>query len=153
MRSAPALRPFLLAASIGIAALGAPDPASAQTAPGMAEQLVDGLEGVFGRHAGARRSGARGICATGELTATEGGRRFTTAATWQPGARSTVQMLEHLRLGEAQFGAQPVRVSMASRPGALTIGVTRGLHGIYRLTRMLRDRFAGTRPVPPAEES
>ncbi len=90
MRNAPALRPFLLAAGIGIAGLGAPAPAAAQTAPTMAEQLVDGLEGVFGRHAGMRRSGARGICATGELTASEGGRRFTTAATWQPGARSTV---------------------------------------------------------------
>ena len=74
-------------------------------------------------------------------------------ATEASGAGSADEMLDHLRLGQAQFGAQPVRVSMASRPGRLTIACARGLHRGYRLARTIRDRVARTRPVPPAEES
>ena len=56
----------------------------------LSEQLVDSLEGVFGTHAGNRRSGARGFCATGEFVANRNGANYTTAATLQPNARSPV---------------------------------------------------------------
>lgn len=64
------------------AAAAAPEPVSVQ--------LVDALEGVFGRHAGQRRSGAKGVCATGEFVATGAGAAFTTASTLQRNARSPV---------------------------------------------------------------
>ena len=49
----------------------------AQT-PGPA-QLVDALEGVFGKHA-ARRSGAKGVCASGFFVGTADGRTLTNSA-------------------------------------------------------------------------
>jgi catalase len=42
--------------------------------------LVDSLQGVFGSHAGARRSHAKGICATGSFTGSAEGARISTAA-------------------------------------------------------------------------
>lgn len=38
-----------------------------------AVSLVDGLEGVFGKHDGFRRSGAKGVCAKGEFVGTKDG--------------------------------------------------------------------------------
>ncbi len=61
--------------------------APAPEAP-LAERLVDAFEGVFGRHAGTRRSGARGVCDAGEWIATGEGARLSTAASLQPGARA-----------------------------------------------------------------
>lgn len=92
-RAAPtaglALAALLLAAAV--------PPASAQTAGAMAapegslaERLVDAFEGTFGRHAGARRSGARGVCAAGEFVASGAAERYSTAATLRAGARSPV---------------------------------------------------------------
>jgi catalase len=51
--------------------------ASAQT-PGP-DKLVDALEGVFGKHA-ARRSGAKGVCASGFFVGTPDGRSLTSSA-------------------------------------------------------------------------
>lgn len=82
-----------LALGAGLFALGV-GAATAQLAqtPAAAEpvsvQLVDGLEGVFGTHAGRRRSGAKGACATGEFVANGNATTFTTASTLQPNARS-----------------------------------------------------------------
>lgn len=73
-----------------LGACAAPSAQAPEAAKSTAEQLVDGLEGVFGRNAGARRSGARGFCTAGEFVANNNGRRFTTAATLQPNARSAV---------------------------------------------------------------
>lgn len=89
--------PHALRGAVGAAALllglgMAAHPAAAQVAaePSISEQLVNGLEGVFGQHAGRRRSGARGFCATGEWMATGAAAPITTASTLQPGARATV---------------------------------------------------------------
>jgi catalase len=83
-------RSLLGGAGVLLASLVAAGPAGAQPTGSVAEQLVDGLEGVFGRHAGARRSGARGFCAAGEFVANGAAARLTTASTLQPNARSAV---------------------------------------------------------------
>lgn len=58
--------------------------AVAQTAipsePANAVNLVDGLEGVFGTHAGARRSGARGVCAAGTFIGSKEGAAISKAS-------------------------------------------------------------------------
>jgi catalase len=58
--------------------------AVAQTAipsePANAVNLVDGLEGVFGTHAGFRRSGARGVCAAGTFTGNKSGAAISKAS-------------------------------------------------------------------------
>jgi len=84
--------PFRLALLAGIAlGFGAAPPAQAQApAASVAEQLVDGLEGVFGRHAMARRSGARGLCVTGEWIASGAGASLSTASTLAEGVRAPV---------------------------------------------------------------
>ena len=53
-------------------------PVAAAQAPGP-DKLVDALEGVFGKHA-ARRSGAKGVCATGFFVGTPDGRTLTSSA-------------------------------------------------------------------------
>lgn len=65
-------------------------PASAADQKPLAEQLVDAFEGIFGAQPGARRSGAKGICATGEFISTGAGARLTKASTLQPGLRAPV---------------------------------------------------------------
>lgn len=67
----------------------AASPAAAQDKP-ISEQFVDAFEGVFGAHAGARRSGAKGVCAIGEFVATGAGAALTKAATLREGARAPV---------------------------------------------------------------
>lgn len=64
-------------------------PAFAQDKP-VSEQLVDAFEGVFGTHAGARRSGAKGVCAAGEFVSTGAGAAITKASTLRPGVRAPV---------------------------------------------------------------
>jgi catalase len=65
-------------------------PAASAAPEPVAVQLVDALEGVFGRHDGQRRSGAKGVCATGEFVANGAGAALTTASTLQPNVRSPV---------------------------------------------------------------
>lgn len=67
----------------------APLPALAQDKP-VTEQLVDALEGVFGAHAGQRRSHARGYCAVGEWQATGGGEALSSAASLRHGVAAPV---------------------------------------------------------------
>jgi catalase len=62
----------------------------AQPAPTLSEQLVEAFEGVFGAHPGTRRSGARGVCATGEWISTGAGAALSTAASLRPGVRAEV---------------------------------------------------------------
>ena len=62
---------------LGATSLGVVPQAAAQT-PNPA-QLVDALEGVFGKHA-ARRSGAKGVCASGFFVGTPEGRGLTSSA-------------------------------------------------------------------------
>jgi catalase len=73
-----------------VVAVGLPAAASAQPAAPLSEQLTDAFEGVFGAHPGARRSGARGVCATGEWLSTGAGAALSTAATLQAGVRAPV---------------------------------------------------------------
>ncbi|WP_341714682.1 hypothetical protein [Limnobacter sp.] len=80
-----------LAVVAALAALGT-QTAVAQTAipsePANAVNLVDGLEGVFGTHAGSRRSGARGVCAAGTFTGNKAASAVSKASVffWQTSA-------------------------------------------------------------------
>jgi catalase len=66
----------------GLAGAGAQEPSP--------EAIVDAMEKVSGTHAGKRRSGAKGVCASGEFVSTGAGARLTTASPLQPGARVPV---------------------------------------------------------------
>lgn len=55
-------------------------PADTMMKPADANTLVDGLEGVFGKHAGFRRSGAKGICASGTFTGNKDGKALSAAS-------------------------------------------------------------------------
>ena len=63
-----------------------PMAAPAQVAP---VELVDALNGVFGKHM-ARGSHAKGFCFAGQLEAAPGGATLTRAAMFQPGKRTSV---------------------------------------------------------------
>lgn len=52
--------------------------AAAQVPPPLAQ--VDALEGLFGKHAAFRRSGAKGLCATGYFTGNAAGRALSSAS-------------------------------------------------------------------------
>lgn len=67
----------LVSLVLGTAVAGVVPYASAQ-APGP-DKLVDALEGVFGKHA-ARRSGAKGVCASGFFVGSPDGRTLTASA-------------------------------------------------------------------------
>ena len=54
------------------------------------EAIVDAMEKNSGTHAGKRRSGAKGVCASGEFVSTGAGARLTSAAPFQPGGRFPV---------------------------------------------------------------
>lgn len=71
--------PRLAAAAVVIAALAASaaTPRAAEVAP---ERFVDALEGIAGVHAGARRSHAKGVCASGAFVGTEEARGLSKAA-------------------------------------------------------------------------
>lgn len=73
------MKPLLLAVAAS-AALGSfllPAASSAQSLP---EAQVNALEGLFGKQAGFRRSGAKGICASGHFVGSEGGRGLSRAS-------------------------------------------------------------------------
>ncbi len=67
----------LLAALAGAAALLGMAPASAQVDP---NRFLDTFERAFGKFDGFRRSGAKGICATGEFVGSADGRALSTAS-------------------------------------------------------------------------
>lgn len=69
---------LLAATALALPLFAAPAPARAQGASPVA--LVNSLEGVFGTHAGARRSHAKGVCATGSFIGTAEGARISTAS-------------------------------------------------------------------------
>lgn len=58
--------------------------------PPAPDAIVDAMEKVSGTHAGKRRSGAKGVCASGEFVSTGAGARLSTASLFQPGARVPV---------------------------------------------------------------
>ncbi len=69
-----ALKSALAAASLlTLASL----PVQAQADP---NRMVDAFEGAFGKHAGARRSGAKGVCAVGEFVGNADGRALSVAS-------------------------------------------------------------------------
>jgi len=73
-RQSQRTRSFAILAAASV--LGSLAPAAFAQAPSPVE-LVDALEGVFGKQAGARRSGAKGVCATGFFVGTAEGRALT----------------------------------------------------------------------------
>ena len=66
------------AAAAGLASLLLPLAAQAQVSQPQAQ--VDALEGLFGKHAGSRRSGAKGLCASGYFVGNTVGRSLSSAA-------------------------------------------------------------------------
>jgi catalase len=69
--------PLALAAATCLFAAAAPVAAQAQIEPG---RFLDTFESTFGKHEGFRRSGAKGICATGEFVGSADGRALSTAS-------------------------------------------------------------------------
>jgi len=67
----------LSALALAGAALLAPRPAAAQVDP---NQFLDQFESTFGKNAGYRRSGAKGVCAAGEFVGSAQGRSLSTAS-------------------------------------------------------------------------
>ena len=66
------------AAAAGLSSLLLPLAAQAQVSQPQAQ--VDALEGLFGKHAGSRRSGAKGLCASGYFVGNTVGRSLSSAA-------------------------------------------------------------------------
>ena len=80
MSEVHALRRSLLGLAVaGTGALCAALPAQAQVDP---NRMVDTFEGTFGKFAGYRRSGAKGVCATGEFVGSADARALSTASTF-----------------------------------------------------------------------
>lgn len=69
---------WMVAVAAGVGALTSTVQAQAQVAQPQAQ--VDALEGLFGKHAGARRSGAKGVCASGHFTGNTVARNLSRAA-------------------------------------------------------------------------
>lgn len=78
---------FLFALSAAAAALAGAAPAAAQVS--LPEAQVNALEGLFGKHAGARRSGAKGVCASGYFVGAADARALSSASAFS-GARIPV---------------------------------------------------------------
>lgn len=55
-------------------------PATAHAQSDLPQAQVNALEGLFGKQAGFRRSGAKGVCASGHFIGNEAGRRLSKAA-------------------------------------------------------------------------
>jgi catalase len=66
-----------LAAAAACFAFAAPAPAAAQVDP---NRFLDAFEGAFGKYPGFRRSGAKGVCATGEFTGSAEARALSVAS-------------------------------------------------------------------------
>ncbi len=79
-----------LAQALALAGLlSLPAAARAQpAAPATPDQLVDALEGIFGRNAGLRRAHPKGFCAAGEWQSTGAGAALSSAVTLAPGTRA-----------------------------------------------------------------
>ena len=69
---------MLAAAAAALGALISVSPSHAQTS--QPQEQVDALEGLFGKHAGFRRSGAKGLCASGYFTGNAVGRTLSSAS-------------------------------------------------------------------------
>lgn len=82
-----AIKPAVLAAAIATALSGFALPVQAQSAPSPV-QLVDALNGVFGSHAGARGSHAKGFCVAGQFEASSGAAAITRANMFQADKRT-----------------------------------------------------------------
>jgi catalase len=68
---------FSSLAAAAAAALLLPSPAQAQVDP---NRFLDAFEGAFGKQAGYRRSGAKGICAKGEFVGSADGRALSSSS-------------------------------------------------------------------------
>lgn len=100
----------------------APMPAAPMSSEPLSAQLVDGLQGVFGAHAGRRRSGAKGFCAVGEFVASGNAERLTTAETLQRDRRSPV--VARFSIG----GGSPMAPDNAPSVRGLSLSLDNGAH-------------------------
>ena len=82
-----ALKPVFIAAAVASALSSFALPANAQSTPSPV-QTVDALNGVFGSHAGARASHAKGFCVAGQFEASSGAAAITSASLFQADKRS-----------------------------------------------------------------
>ena len=73
----PSFRAAAVPSALLLLALVAVPAARAQVPQAQAQ--VDALEGLFGKHAGARRSGAKGVCASGHFTGLPAGAALSSA--------------------------------------------------------------------------
>jgi catalase len=78
------------AALAAAGALCAMVPAAPRAQEPSPEAIVDAFEKVSGAHPGFRRSGAKGVCASGEFVSSGAGARLSTAPHLQQGARAPV---------------------------------------------------------------
>ena len=128
--------------------------AQAQPDPATPEQLVDALEGIFGRNAGQRRAHPKGFCAVGEWTATGAGAALSKAVTLAPGTRAPVLARFSLAGGNprAPDNVDNVR-GLAMRldlPGNEThdfVVISAPLFGV-RTPEQFRDNLLVRRPNP-----
>lgn len=68
---------------LAVLAIGASPPAVwAQDTEVTSEQLVDGLQGIFGEHPGMRRSHAKGVCVKGTFTPDKDAAKWTKSASF-----------------------------------------------------------------------
>jgi catalase len=95
-RRAPATLPVLTALA---AALLTAQPAVAQVDP---TRTLDQFESTFGKFAGFRRSGAKGVCATGEFTGSAEARALSTASAF---SGRPVPVIARFSVGGANPGA------------------------------------------------
>ena len=152
------MRIALALAMTGLLAL----PAGAQTQPlanpATPDQLVDALEGVFGRNAGLRRAHPKGFCVEGEWTSTGAGAALTTAATLAPGTRVPVLGRFSLAGGNprAPDNVDNVR-GLAMRlelPGNEThdfVVISAPIFGV-RTPEQFRDNLLARRPDPATRQ-
>ena len=80
-KDVPMKKYLFIAAAAGVASLASQVAVYAQvSAP---EAQVNALEGLFGKNAGARRSGAKGVCASGYFVGNEAGRALSSASVFK----------------------------------------------------------------------
>ena len=77
MSHRPCFTQFSVTSALALAGAAVSIPAHAQVDPG---RFVDAFESTFGKFDGYRRSGAKGVCATGEFIGSEQGRALSSAS-------------------------------------------------------------------------
>ena len=145
----------LAASTLAVAAAMISVPAAAQVDP---SRFLDQFEATFGKFAGYRRSGAKGVCATGEFVGSAEGRALSTSSAFggKPAPLSTTSMtaigqdqaiVRHMRTIAGRW-CFDLPLCTQNRPG-----LTPCRRGSSRLFRLASTRAAVTgasvRPIWP----